>query len=635
MAHTHSGPSAPSAPSAASRPSPADIDRALHQVFGHARLRNGQAQVIQRVMAGQSTLAVMPTGAGKSLCYQLPAVLLAGRTVVVSPLIALMKDQCDKLRGLGIHAVQVNSALAADELAQAEQAIDDGSARIVLTTPERLAAPAFQQRLSAHPIALVAVDEAHCISQWGHDFRPAFLDIGPAIKALGSPPVLALTATASDDVAADVMKCLGIPRAGLVDTGAFRSNLHFAVEQMADEKARLARTVEWVRQEPGSGIVYAATVKAAQQAFEALRASDESVALYHGKLGARERSEAQEAFMAGTARVMVATNAFGMGIDKPDIRFVLHCQMPSSLHAYYQEAGRAGRDGLRARCVLLFHTRDRAVQQFFLAGKYPQLEDLDAIYRQLLAQPPQPHEHQQQPQQQRQPQLQGWTTAALLEALDRPRTKMQSGIALLRQEKVIKIDRRGHVALRQDPNAAIDFVPMLDAYKERRLQDRETLERMLSYAQSGQCRWHLLLDDLDPGMAMKRCGVCDNCQRIAAQEAAMAQPIVVGPGTASAASASASAAVVGGGGGGGASMAPSTRADRADRAAPAFAASDPVRVKRFGEGVVVAADAGSITVEFADGSRRCFHPDYVSRRRAARASLTRRAGPVAFASLPG
>jgi ATP-dependent DNA helicase RecQ len=595
MAHRQSGRSAAHGASAAG------VDRVLQQVFGHARLRHGQAEVIQRVMAGQSTLAVMPTGAGKSLCYQLPSLLLEGRTVVVSPLIALMKDQCDKLRGLGLQAVQVNSSLGAEELAQAEQAIDDGSARIVLTTPERLAAPAFLQRLAAHPVGLVAVDEAHCISQWGHDFRPAFLDIGPAIEALGSPPVLGLTATASDDVAADIMKCLAIPRGGLVDTGAYRSNLHFAVEQMADDKARLQRTVEWVRQEPGCGIVYAATVKAAQQAFEALQAHDESVALYHGKLGARERSEAQEAFMAGNVRVMVATNAFGMGIDKPAIRFVVHCQMPSSLHAYYQEAGRAGRDGLRARCVLLFHARDRAVQQFFLAGRYPQLEDLDAIYRQLLAQPPQP---------------QGWSTAELLDALDRPRTKMQSGLALLRQEKVVRIDRRARVSLRQDPKARIDFTPMLDAYKERRVQDRETLERMLSYAQSGQCRWHLLLDDLDPSQSMKRCGVCDNCQRIAAHEMAMAQPIVVGSEAADTAAGQAQAAPP-------------------RRAAPAFAASDPVRVKRFGAGVVVAADAGSITVAFADGSRRCFHPDYVSRRRAARASAQGGTGRVLLAGLPG
>ncbi|MDH6165468.1 ATP-dependent DNA helicase RecQ [Variovorax boronicumulans] len=551
------------------RSSARNVDGTLRKVFGHAYLRAGQAEVIGRVMAGLSTLAVMPTGAGKSLCYQLPALLLEGQTVVVSPLIALMKDQCDRLRGLGIQAVQVNSSLGAEELAQAELDIDEGRARIVLTTPERLSDPGFLQRLGRHPVALVAVDEAHCISQWGHDFRPAFLEIGPAIAALGSPPVLALTATAGDEVAADVMKLLAIPRSGLVDTGAYRANLHFGVEQLANEEERLRRTVEFVQQEAGSGIVYAATVKAAQLAFDALKARDESVALYHGKLGARERNAAQEAFMSGAARTMVATNAFGMGIDKADIRFVLHCQMPSSLHAYYQEAGRAGRDGQSARCMLLFHAKDRTVQQFFLAGRYPQLEDLDAIHRQLLAEPPDGE---------------GWTANSLLDALQRPRTRMQSGIAVLRQAQLLKIDRQGRIAIRKRAVAPADFSAVLDAYKDRRIQDRETLERMVSYAQSGQCRWQLLLSDLDPSADLKRCGSCDNCRRIAAHESAMAQPIVM-----------------------------RHEAGTPARKMPAFAADDRVKVKRFGPGVVIAADAGSVTVAFADGAERCFHPDYVSR----------------------
>jgi ATP-dependent DNA helicase RecQ len=313
------------------------IRAALTKNFGLKQLREGQRAVIDRVLAAQNTLAVMPTGAGKSLCYQLPALLLAGRTVVVSPLIALMKDQCESLRARGIEAVQVNSAVDAESLHAAEEAIADGTARIVLTTPERLADADFMALLQRQPTSLLVVDEAHCISQWGHDFRPAFLEIAPAHKKLGKPTVLALTATATDAVTADIREQLGIAKSGVVNTGAYRPNLHYRVEQVAREQDKLARVLALVSAAEGSGLVYTATVKAADAVYEALVAADIPALRYHGKLGAAERRAAQDAFMEGRVRVMVATNAFGLGIDKADIRFVLHYQMPAGLDAYYQE----------------------------------------------------------------------------------------------------------------------------------------------------------------------------------------------------------------------------------------------------------------------------------------------------------
>jgi ATP-dependent DNA helicase RecQ len=567
------------------RAAPADLQKrvrgVLRETFGLARLRPGQAAVIERVLAGQPTLAVMPTGAGKSLCYQLPALLLPGRTVVVSPLIALMKDQCESLQELGIACVQVNSSIGSDQERSAEAAVADGSAKIIMTTPERLSDPAFLQLLLAHPISLLAIDEAHCISQWGHDFRPAFLEIGQVLPRLGKPVVLALTATATDDIATDICKQLGIPAAGVVNTSAYRPNLDLRVVTLEKEADKLAQVLKLVQGTAGSGIIYAATVKAATAVHEALLEAGESAGLYHGKLAASDRHAAQEAFMAGGLRVMVATNAFGLGIDKPDIRFVLHYQLPATLEAYYQEAGRAGRDGATARCTLLFLRGDKAIQQFFMAGRYPGEEDTAAVIQALRQPPPEGTE--------------AWTLPLLQGRVARARAKVQVALGLLRKDKIVRQERDGSLRLLQEQAGGARMRELTEAYGRKRDLDREALERMVFYAQTGQCRWRVLLDHLEDSAPFERCEHCDNCRRIAAHEAVVEDLL---------------------------RRAPAPQEEAEEPAAAVFTRGDLVEVRRYGRGVVEEATATQVTVAFADRSRRSFLPEFVKRaRRAALAKL--------------
>lgn len=371
---------------------PADLQRRLREQFGFRRFRPGQERAVQAAMEGHDTIVIMPTGSGKSVCFQLPALALEGTTVVVSPLIALMKDQADALRERGIAVATLNSTLTAAEEAEELAAVRRGEREFVYITPERLAQAEYREALGSLLVDLFVVDEAHCVSQWGHDFRPDFLALGEAVEVLGRPAVLALTATATEDVIDDIRRVLRIPDAEIVHTGFYRPNLELGVVPVAGEAEKRRRILEQIRATEGTGIIYTATVKAVGELTEFLRSEGIDAAAYHGRLKRGEREANQDRFMRGDLRVMVATNAFGLGIDKADIRFVIHHHLPANLEAYYQEAGRAGRDGKPARCTLLFDPADKALLKFFQAGRYPSGADLVNVHHALkrLADRPEP-----------------------------------------------------------------------------------------------------------------------------------------------------------------------------------------------------------------------------------------------------
>jgi ATP-dependent DNA helicase RecQ len=548
-------------------PIPAAVRRSLRQTFGLRELRDGQQEVIARVLAGQDTLAVMPTGAGKSLCYQLPALHLDGATVVISPLISLMKDQAEKLQEAGVAAEQLNSALPRREQGASMERIAEAESDIVFATPERLTDAEFVATLTTQKIALLVVDEAHCISQWGHDFRPAYLEIGTALRTLGNPPVLALTATATPDVVRDIVHQLGRPTMQVVNTGIYRENLRLQAVQATNEGEKYDRLREALVRAKGSGIIYCATVKACTEVHERLKATGESVAIYHGRLPAAERNAQQDAFMRNEVRVMVATNAFGMGIDKPDIRFVLHWQMPGSPEAYYQEAGRAGRDGDAADCLLLFFRKDRQVQQFFLARRYPTADELVAVVRVLDA--------AQEP----------LSLAALDDQLpDLAHNRIVVALNLLRDGGIAATDRARAWRLRRGAKADREVLEGLaHAYEDKAERDHEALERMVFYAQTGFCRWRVLLEYFEEPLPFdQRCGHCDNCLRPPVQPAPAAAAASAG-----------------------------RPAKTPAAPAPAFAAGQMVKVPRYGDGKVVSATAQEVTVAFPDKSRRTFLAAYV------------------------
>lgn len=348
-----------------------DLTAELRRLFGHNAFRGPQEHVIQRFLAGEDTLLVMATGEGKSLCYQLPAFVGAGLTVVVSPLIALMDDQVRALQKRGLPATCVHSMLERHERQERLESAFQGRSKLLYVTPERFAVPGFLPALLQTGVARLAIDEAHCLSHWGHDFRPDYLNLGQVRTALGNPPCLALTATATTAVQADIRSVLGMAAAPLVHTGIERPNLFLGVTHCDDEEAKLAHLTARLEQTGGPAIVYCALIQDLLRLETALQRRGIAPLVYHGSLSAHERKSQQTAFEQSRDGLMLATNAFGMGVDKPDIRAILHWQIPRTLEAYWQEVGRAGRDGLSSFCELLYREEDLQVQRTFVEWANP------------------------------------------------------------------------------------------------------------------------------------------------------------------------------------------------------------------------------------------------------------------------
>ncbi|HEX9945890.1 MAG TPA: ATP-dependent DNA helicase RecQ [Thermoanaerobaculia bacterium] len=550
-----------------------NLRRTLRRTFGFRELREGQEEVIRSILAGRDTLAIMPTGAGKSLCYQLPGAELPGTTVIVSPLISLMKDQVDKLQELGIDAAQVNSTLSPAEESEVLEEIGKEQREFVFVTPERLAKPEFLETLRTNRIDVFVVDEAHCISQWGHDFRPSYLHLREAVAALGNPPVLALTATATPEVVDDIRRQLGREEMEVFDIGVYRENLRLEVIPAPREESKRSTLARLLGEMEGTGIVYVSTIKDCEAVTEYLESLGLDVARYHGRLGARERKRNQDRFMAGDLKVIVATNAFGMGIDKADIRFVIHYNLPGSLESYYQEAGRAGRDGEPSRCILLYLPEDRNTQIFFLNGRYPKREHFLAVYKALER-----------------------LDAGGREVAAGEIEKRADGVALAKVKVVLATMKDLEMVAEPSPGeyrllrggfTAGELDAMAERYEKRAESDRDRLRRMVLYAQTALCRWKALLDYFGEEFGKERCGHCDNCSHPIQELAAPPAEMPVHP--------------------------PNRAAEvlplppiLGDRDPATLQPGEPVTLPVFGAGEVRSVDDHSVVIEFAGREVREF-----------------------------
>ncbi|HEX3313494.1 MAG TPA: ATP-dependent DNA helicase RecQ [Gemmataceae bacterium] len=471
----------------------------IRNYFGFRKFRPGQAEAVESALGGRDTLVVMPTGSGKSLCFQLTALARDGITIVVSPLISLMKDQVDNLIDNGVWAVGMNSTLTPQQQAAAEKDIRLGRASIVYVTPERLADPKFRELLKTTKVEQFVVDEAHCVSQWGHDFRPDYLVLSEAIDDLGRPPVMALTATATPDVIEDILAQLRIPDAEVVHTGFYRANLELNVIHVRGQSEKRSLLLDQIRQTEGTGIIYSATTKAVDELTAFLKSSGLEAGAYHGRLSASRRAEAQDRFMADEFKALVATNAFGLGIDKPDIRFVTHYHLPGTTEAFYQEFGRAGRDGDRAFSSLLYDPEDRKLLRFFQTKSYPSGDDLNNAHHTLKLL----HKRPQAP------------TLAEIQAISPLSAgRMKVCLSLFTARGIVRYETGGHYRLLCPNMTREDLARTGQSYRDRQDRDLRKHQEIVEYAEGRGCRWQMLLGYFGgERLPDDRCGHCDHCKR--------------------------------------------------------------------------------------------------------------------------
>lgn len=517
------------APPKSTENSPA-TDDALHQklgeVYGFAEFRALQHEAIEAAVAGDDVLVVMPTGAGKSLCFQLPAAISEGVTIVVSPLVALMRDQVEALKNRTafshLGCAYINSLQSADEQRHLIEEMGNGALKLLYIAPERFRSASFLEALRRTKIARFVVDEAHCISEWGHDFRPDYLSLRPVVESLGRPPLMAVTATATLRVQESIVENLGMREPRKFIGGFNRPNLHFAAHRCKSDKERqekLKRALPKLAQMGGSGLIYVSTRKqceeVAEMAAAALAPSGAKAAAYHAGLDASFRNEMQGAWIDGSVQVLVATNAFGMGIDKPDVRFVIHWGYPDSLESYYQEAGRAGRDGRKSRCVVLHHFADRRTREWFIDNDALTPDDVKNAHLQLVARVLADGAENDVVRVAR-----GWWNSAL------GWNEVKVRLALGELERANLVRRLGEgaddsvlrIESRTFPAAALSRI-RTDLGRQRDERYRR-LDEMTGYCKTTQCRRRTMLSyfgDLERPVTNGFC--CDNCEAASTREA--------------------------------------------------------------------------------------------------------------------